>query len=74
MDLHASVGDGATLYIRILYLTALTLSIGKPFNQLYTSYRSSYIALLSVDEIVYRIHNLNLYVILRSLCRYGNSI
>ena len=30
MDLHVSVQDGATLYTRVLCLTVLTLSIGKP--------------------------------------------
>ena len=47
MDLHVSVQDGATLYTRVLYLTVLSLSIGKPlFNHLYTIAKSNYIALL----------------------------
>ena len=38
MDLHVSIQDGATLYTRVLCLTVITLSLGKPlFNHLYTN-------------------------------------
>ena len=45
MDIHASVQDGTTLYTRVLYLTVLTLSIGKPLIIQPLVARNSYIAL-----------------------------
>ena len=45
MDLHVSVQDGITLYTRVLYLTVLTLSIGKPLIIQPLIASNSYIAL-----------------------------